>query len=51
MKVLKRFYKKIELVDASTNVDDDPVVLEKQRLERFIEHMRNERDDDMRKIQ
>lgn len=50
MKVLRRFYKKIVYVDQATNVDEDPVEVERQRLERVIDHMRNEKDNDMKKI-
>lgn len=49
-RILKRFYKNTKFADVGTNVDEDPVELEKQRLERVIEHLRNDRDNDMRKI-
>ena len=49
-RVLRRFYKKIEFAEAGTNVDEDPVELEKQRLERVIEHLRSDRDNDMKRI-
>eukprot|EP00347_Sterkiella_histriomuscorum_P012950 403366596 len=51
MKVLKRFYKKIEYKDQATSIDEDPVEVERQRLERIIDHMRNDKDNDLKKIQ
>ena len=50
LKILKRYYKKIVMVDQSTDIDSDPVMLEKERLERMIQIMRDDRDNDMRKI-
>ncbi|CDW77732.1 UNKNOWN [Stylonychia lemnae] len=50
MKVLRRFYKKIVFVDQSTQVEEDPLEIEKQKLERLINHLRNDRDNDLRRI-
>lgn len=38
------------MVDKGTGVDEDPMQVEIQKLERIIDHLRNDRDSDMKKI-
>lgn len=44
LKVLKKFYKNITSCDQYTQMHEDPVLVEKHRLEEVIKSMKEERD-------
>ena len=45
-KVLRRFYKRIQVADQGTEMEEDLGKVERARLESIIQHLKSERDDD-----